>query len=310
VSLFQWSRLATLLIVVVVLVTVFDACRGASGRRCCEARMTHAAIHITGLEVRAGSRILLQIPELRVRQGERVAVVGPNGAGKSTLLRVLSGFMPAHQGRVSVLGRTWGSTGANGLGSAEMRRLRADVGQVMQGLHLVPRLTARENVILGALARPGAMALWQSWLRLYPGALVQEADQALRELGLARQADLRADQLSGGERQKVGMARVRLQRARLILADEPTSALDPTATSDVCQALCALAQGMTLVTVVHNPDLLPLLADRVIAIASGRLVFDVPVAQASADRLSALYSRPPGGALLRRGAGLKPFDLS
>ena len=260
--------------------------------------MTHAAIHITGLEVRAGSRILLQIPELYVRQGERVAVVGPNGAGKSTLLRVLSGFMPAHQGRVSVLGRTWGSTGANGLGSAEMRRLRADVGQVMQGLHLVPRLTARENVILGALARPGAMALWQSWLRLYPGALVQEADQALRELGLERQADLRADQLSGGERQKVGMARVRLQRARLILADEPTSALDPSATSDVCQALCALAQGMTLVTVVHNPDLLPLLADRVIAIALGRLVFDVPVAQANADRLSALYSRPLGGVLL------------
>ncbi len=248
------------------------------------------AIELKHLEVVVAGRKLLHIPQLRIEPGERVALVGPNGAGKSSLLRILGGFLKPTHGRVSVLGRTWGPQLQSGLSAMVLRKLRAEVGQIMQGLHLVPRLTARENVILGALARADAMSLWRSWSRSYPAYLIDEADQALAELGMSEYADVRADRLSGGERQKVGLARLKLQRPRLVLADEPTSALDPNATQDACRSLCATAQGATLLSVVHNTDLLPLLAGRVIALAAGEIVFDLPVQAVTPHHLRALYT--------------------
>lgn len=246
-----------------------------------------AAVQLQDVKVFAGERLLLDVPALQVLPGERVAIVGPNGAGKSTLLRLLGGLLAAQQGRVQVLGRTPGA-----LPRLQRQALRRDTGLLLQGLHLVPRLTARENVLVGALARlQGAQAL-RSWCRWYPPALVAEADAALAALGLAERAHTRADRLSGGERQKVALARLQLQRPRLLLADEPTSALDPSATQAVCQALQALAEvpGCTLVTVIHDLALLPLLATRVIGMAEGRLRWDRPLAEVSPALLQALYA--------------------
>jgi phosphonate transport system ATP-binding protein len=249
-----------------------------------------AVVRIEGLVVEAGNRTLLRVPNLDIRSGERVALVGPNGAGKSTLLRVLAGFTPASQGRVAVLDLSFGPDVHPAPGAVDWRRLRAGVGQVMQGLHLVPRLTARENVVLGALARPGAIPTWRGWTRLYPVALRAEADAALDSLGLLARADSRADRLSGGERQKVGIARLLLQRPRLVLADEPTSALDPAATEQACRALCPAAASATLITVVHDVSLLPMLADRVIGLAAGRIEFDLSAHEVDANRLERLYA--------------------
>ena len=251
--------------------------------------MKDAVIDIRNLRVEVAGRTLLDVAGLTIHAGERVALVGPNGAGKSSLLKVLGGFLPATQGEVSVLGRRFGGVGASTLSRQQWRALRAEVGQVMQGLHLVPRLTALDNVVLGALARRGAMATWRSWLRWYPPTLCQEASAALGELGLAHRLHARADQLSGGERQKVSLARLRLQQPQLILADEPTSALDPAATQQACQALLAVAHQATLLTVVHDPALLPLLADRVIGLKGGQVAFDVALGDLDAVRLQDLY---------------------
>ncbi len=253
-----------------------------------------AAIRLEAVRLRAGARLLLDVPQLIIEPGERVAIVGPNGAGKSTLLRLVAAQLPAAQGRVQVLGRELGA-GAP-LNAAARRALRRDTGLLMQGLHLVPRLSARENVLIGALARlQGGQAL-RSWLRWYPPALVAEADAALAALGLAGLAGQRADRLSGGERQKVALARLQLQRPRLVLADEPTSALDPVATQAVCRALCAVAAapGRTLVSVVHDPELLPLLATRVIGMAEGRVCWQLPVADLTPALLSDLYGPRTG----------------
>jgi phosphonate transport system ATP-binding protein len=255
------------------------------------AAMPEAVIDIRHLRVQAGGRQLLNVPAFAVAAGERVALVGPNGAGKSTLLKVVGGLMPATAGHVHVLGRCFGGADAPPkLTRRKWRELRAEVGQMMQGLHLVPRLTAEENVVLGALARPAAMPLWRSWFRWYPPALREEARDALADLGLAHRLHARADQLSGGERQKVSLARLRLQQPRLILADEPTSALDPAATQQACQALLAVSHQATLLTVVHDPALLPLLADRVVGLKNGQVAFDVPVSQLNAALLEQLYA--------------------
>jgi phosphonate transport system ATP-binding protein len=242
-----------------------------------------AAIELLQLRWEAGGRRLLDIPSLRVEPGERVAVIGPNGAGKSSLLRILTGLVRPTAGEVWVLGRPL----HQGLDASDWRCLRAEVGLVHQGLHLVPRLTARENVLIGALAHP--LPRWRSWSRLYPLAWVTEADAALARFGVAECAELRADRLSGGERQKVALARLLMQRSRLVLADEPTAALDPSSAALACEGLRSAPRDGTLLAVVHQAELLSLLADRVIALCDGRVAWDRPRAAINAKALADLY---------------------
>jgi phosphonate transport system ATP-binding protein len=263
-----------------------------------EAQRAGAAVALESVRVEQGGRVLLQLARLVVEPGERLAIVGPNGAGKSTLLRLIGALTTAAEGRVEVLGRSIGTRAAAvgqraspALTASARRTLRRETGLLMQGLHLVPRLSARDNVVIGGLARlQGAQAL-RSWCRWYPAEVVAEADAALAALGLAARADTRADRLSGGERQKVALARLQLQRPRLLLADEPTAALDPAATREVSQALLAEAQqpGRTLITVVHDLDLLPVLATRVVGIAQGRVRWDRSVHDVTPSLLRGLY---------------------
>lgn len=248
--------------------------------------MTAPVLQAEGLVCRRGGRITLAVPRFRVMPGERVALIGPNGAGKSTLLRCLVGLVRPTEGRLEVLGTVLAAPGVAPVGGTRLRALRSQVGHVMQGLHLVQRLSALENVLVGALARlPG----WRSWLRCYPADELAAARAALAAVGLGPLARSRSDRLSGGERQKVAIARMLMQRPRLILADEPTASLDPQAAAEVCRLLADAARGATLVCVVHNPALLPLLADRVVGLREGRIAFDLPVAALDEERLAALY---------------------
>lgn len=240
-------------------------------------------IDISGLVCQSGHRTTLAIPSLQIQPGERVAIIGHNGAGKSTLLRVLAGFAPVHQGEVRVLGRNVAQ-----LNRRSMRVLRAEIGQVLQGVHLVERLNVIDNTLIGCLSRvPG----WRSWLRQFPPEEVFKAETALRDVGMLTKATARADSLSGGERQKVAIARMLLQSPSLILADEPTAALDPLAAAEICSLITAAARGATLISVVHNPALLPILADRVIGLRQGRMVFDLPVDRVDSSQLTRLYQK-------------------
>lgn len=246
--------------------------------------MNDVVIH--ALTCRADGRVILDVPSLTVLRGERVAIIGPNGAGKSTLLRVLGGSLSVPDANVLVLGRKPGLPAY----SNESRQWSCEVGQLHQGLHLVGRLSALENVLIGALYR---VTQWRSWLRWFPSDLLAQAQAALDQVGLQGRADTRTDQLSGGERQKVSLARLELQQPRLILADEPTSALDPHAAQLAARWLGAHFEGITTLSVVHQPDLLPLLADRVLGLRAGRIVLDSPVKDVSEAQLRNLYEATP-----------------
>lgn len=244
--------------------------------------MTTPSIVLDGIVCMAGGRAVLEIPQLNLAQGERVAVVGHNGAGKSTLLRLLTGFMAPMHGQVQVLGRQL----VHPVPAETLRAMRQKVGQVLQGLHLVGRLSVLENVLIGALGRvPG----WRGWTRCFPAGEIVRAEAALQSVGLLALAGTRADRLSGGERQKAAIARLLVQAPSLILADEPTAALDPSAAAEVCRLLVEAAAGKTLITVVHNPSLLPLLAERVIGLKQGRIAFDLPVGEVDDTTLMRLY---------------------
>lgn len=245
------------------------------------------AIQLDGVVCALGEKLTLELDRLRIAHGERVAIIGPNGAGKSSLLRVLAGFAQPACGSVVVLGHRLVAPGGG------LRNLRRAIGQIHQGLHLVQRLSVLDNVLIGALGRLSGL---RTWARCYRVADIEEAEACLRKVGLSDKAHTRVDRLSGGERQKVAIARMLMQRPRLILADEPTAALDPQAAAEVCTLLAEAAHGATLVSVVHNPALLPLLADRVIGLRQGRVCFDLPVAQAGAAELAMLYGHGEGTA--------------
>lgn len=237
-----------------------------------------AIIEAQGLQVSVGQQVLLRDIGLRIHAGERVALVGHNGAGKSTLLRALTGFSGrgcVTRGSLRVLGTDVAIAGQAERGQL-LRSLRARVGQVHQGLHLVGRLSALDNVLIGGAGRHSSG--W-TWLRRWPASERQAALAALARVGLGGAGHRRTDTLSGGERQKVAIARALHQGAPLLLADEPTASLDPEAADEVVGLLSAVTceQPVTLVCVVHDLDLLPRLADRAIALRRGRVVADVAV---------------------------------
>jgi phosphonate transport system ATP-binding protein len=247
-------------------------------------------IETDGFVCQVAGRTTLDIGRLAITRGERIAIVGANGAGKSTLVRTLTGFVLPTRGAVDVLGRRISVRSHR----RELRSLRGEVGQVLQGLHLVQRLSALENVLIGALGRlPG----WRSWARCYHERDVSDAENALRDVGLLAKADERADRLSGGERQKVAIARMLMQRPTLILADEPTASLDPLAAAEICRLLADTAKGATLISVVHNPSLLPMLAERVLGLKHGRIAFDLPLSALDDRQLARLY-RPDACSVL------------
>lgn len=264
-------------------------------------------IELNQIRVTQGGRCVLRIAALSIASGERVAIIGANGAGKSTLLKLLTGMVLPDSGMVGINGVCFGPQAPARLTSRQWQALRAQVGVVMQSLHLVGRLSALDNVIMGALAQRDVWPVWRSWLRLYPPGLVQQAMALLEGVGLADHAGVRADQLSGGQRQKVALARLAMQRPSVILADEPTSALDPAATEQACEFLCQQArqanrqpnqvvnqgvtQNATLITVVHDTSLIGQLADRVIGLRDGQLAFDVPVSELDSRLLTRLYER-------------------
>jgi len=221
---------------------------------------------------------------LSLERGARAAVIGPSGAGKTTLIRVLGTALKPTGGRVDVLGSDpWQ------LGSGALRALRARIGVVHQSPPIPPRLRVVNAVLAGRL---GTWPAWKALASLLLPGDAAGARDALAALDLGERLFDRCDRLSGGQLQRVGIARVLYQRPDVILADEPVSALDPTLADGAVGALVAAseANGATLVASLHAVDLALKWFPRLIGMREGEVVFDRPTAAVSTAMLHELYA--------------------
>ncbi len=212
-------------------------------------------VHLT-LTSKAGPVNILRGLSFTAQQDESIAVLGPSGAGKSTLLAIVAGLERADGGRVIVSGTDIGGLGESALAAFRRRA----VGIVFQAFHLIPTMTALENVALplelGTHADPfGA------------------AREALETVGLGERLQHYPSQLSGGEQQRVAMARAFVPEPDVLLADEPTGNLDGETGSAVMGELFRLRaeRGSTLILVTHDHELAAQ-CDRMVHIADGRIV--------------------------------------
>lgn len=190
--------------------------------------------------------------DFEIQKSEFVVIVGPSGAGKTTVLNILGGMDSASTGRVWVDGQDIAKYSAKAL----TKYRREDIGFVFQFYNLVPNLTALENVEL-------AMQICKNPLN---------ARMVLREVGLEGRLKNFPAQLSGGEQQRVSIARALAKNPKLLLCDEPTGALDYQTGKSILKLLQDMCRekGMTVIVITHNSAIAPM-ADRVIKIKNGRV---------------------------------------
>lgn len=246
---------------------------------------TGAAIRVAGLVKSFGpGRRIADGLDLTVAQGEAVSIIGANGAGKSTLLRMLVGLVPPDEGEVTLLGEPVGS-----LNRRALLRVRARVGFVFQKHNLVARLSALTNVLHGVQARRSGPRTWHQALARREDR--EEAMACLEAVGLADVARQRGDSLSGGQSQRVAVARMLMQRPELVLADEPDASLDPRAGAEVMGLLARLSRekGLTLVFVSHHMAHAVAFSDRVVGLADGKVALDRPASTTRPESLSAFF---------------------
>ncbi len=200
---------------------------------------------------------VLQDVELTVTAGEIVAIIGRSGAGKSTLLHVLGGLDAPSAGRVLLQGRDLYHMSDR----ARSRQRARTLGFVFQAYYLLPEFTALENVIMAGLI--AGMSEHEATAR---------ASELLRSIGLGSRLDHRPAELSGGESQRVGIARALVNRPAIVFADEPTGNLDRQGAEGVLEEMSRIVRqdGGSLVLVTHDLQV-SAVADRVLTMDDGRI---------------------------------------
>lgn len=215
---------------------------------------------ITGKNIykRFGTVEVLKGVDLEVNKGEVVSIVGPSGSGKSTLLHILGTLDKADMGSVIM-----NKTAINSLNGKKLAAFRnTHIGFVFQFHHLLPEFTALENVCI-----PGWLAGRKK------GEVKEKAEELLKMLGLSHRMENKPNQMSGGEQQRVAVARALINNPDIVFADEPTGNLDTANAKELHQLFFDLREkfNQTFLIVTHNEELAQL-SDRVLHMKDGKIV--------------------------------------
>ncbi|MGV3525172.1 MAG: phosphonate ABC transporter ATP-binding protein [Candidatus Sericytochromatia bacterium] len=233
---------------------------------------------------------------MEIPTGQFVGLIGLSGAGKSTFLRCINRLVEPTGGEIWVPGNVFrdqsDSTDVNilQLNGRELRAWRRKTGMIFQQFNIVKRLSVIDNVLSGKL---GYVSTVRGTLRMFNAQDKEDALINLDRVGMLKHAYKRADALSGGEQQRVAIARTLMQRPRLILADEPVASLDPKLSEIVLEILKRVAaeDGITTLVSLHTLEMTRRYSDRVIGLAQGEVAFDDTPANLSDEVVNQIYQR-------------------
>ncbi|GAB7533177.1 amino acid ABC transporter ATP-binding protein [Pseudomonas sp. 3A(2025)] len=222
-------------------------------------------LRLEGIHKQFGPYPVLHDVSFELNKGEVVAIIGPSGSGKSTLLRCINQLEPPTRGRVSIGGQQ--IEAGQPLPRSELVKLRRRIGMVFQSFNLFPHLTVLRNVSLAQVRTLGRS----------PREADARSMQLLERVGLADKAGHYPARCSGGQQQRIAIARALALEPELMLFDEPTSALDPELGLEVLAVMKELAQdGMTMIVVTHEMHFAETVSDRVVVMADGRILEQGP----------------------------------
>lgn len=205
--------------------------------------------------------MVLQDVSFEIAEGEFVSIVGKSGAGKTTLIRLILGLEKPSLGSVFFAGKN-----LNDIDNAELQKVRRKIGGIFQDYKLLPTKTVYENVayIMEVEGKPNDL-------------IVENVPKVLEVVGLKDKVDNFPHELSGGEQQRLAVARGLVNYPEVIIADEPTGNLDPYNTYEVISLLEKInASGKTVILATHDREVINKLGKRVITIENGRLIRDEP----------------------------------
>lgn len=220
---------------------------------------------------------------LKIDEGEFIAIIGRSGAGKSTLIRTINKMIEINKGQLTVNGLDISS-----VKGADLRKFRRTIGMIFQQFNLVDRTTVLNNVLAGFVPD---LNIIQKLLGIFPKEDKIKALEALRQVDILDKAYNRADQLSGGQQQRVALARTLAQKPSIILADEPVASLDPVTAKQVMDYFKKINKenNIAILINIHHVDLALDYAKRVIGIKDGVIVFDGPANQVDDEVLKKIY---------------------
>jgi phosphonate transport system ATP-binding protein len=222
-----------------------------------------------------------------IHPGEFVCVIGKSGAGKTTLLRCLACSTTVTEGVIR-----FGDNDLADLQGAALRLHRARVGMIYQQFNLVKRLRVLDDVLIGRLSHLSRWQRWAALCRYFDASQRKMGLRCLDHVGLLDRVWQRTDTLSGGEQQRVAIAKILAQEPQVILADDPVASLDiinGTLVMETLQRIAASA-GITVIANLHHVEYARRYADRVLGLRGGRLVFDGPPTELTEEVLADIYS--------------------
>ncbi|MCM3126745.1 phosphonate ABC transporter ATP-binding protein [Paenibacillus provencensis] len=227
--------------------------------------------------------IALQNINLKIEQGEFVAVIGLSGAGKSTLIRCINRMHDITDGQLFV-----DQVDVSKLRGRQVRNFRKRIGMIFQSFNLVNRISVMSNVLVAFVPH---LPMWRKLTGTFTKVQKIKALEALDKVGILDKAYVRVDQLSGGQQQRVALARTLAQNPDIILADEPIASLDPVTSRIVMDDFKNINETLNISVImnIHHVEVALEYAERIIGVRAGEIVFDGPPSEVTKDTLDEIY---------------------